>query len=82
MNVRDSEVICGLLRTMNYELTTKPQEADIIILNTCSVRQHAENRVWNAIDKYSVTSRLSGWSDAWRRIIRNRFLKNLKKWIL
>ena len=53
MNVRDSEVICGLLRTKNYALTTNPQEADVVILNTCSVRQHAENRVWNAIDKYS-----------------------------
>ncbi|OGX15761.1 MAG: tRNA (N6-isopentenyl adenosine(37)-C2)-methylthiotransferase MiaB [Omnitrophica WOR_2 bacterium RBG_13_41_10] len=53
MNVRDSEVICGLLRTKNYALTTNPDEADVVILNTCSVRQHAENRVWNAIDKYS-----------------------------
>jgi len=52
MNVRDSEVIVGLLRAMNYELTTKPDEADIIIFNTCSVRQHAEDRVWSGIGKF------------------------------
>jgi len=52
MNVRDSEVICGLLITMNYELTTDPDEADIIIFNTCSVRQHAEDKVWSEIGKF------------------------------
>jgi len=53
MNVRDSEVICGLLRTKNYELTTKPDDADIIIFNTCSVRQHAEDKVWSEIGRFS-----------------------------
>jgi len=52
MNVRDSEVICGLLRTKNYALTTNPDEADIIIFNTCSVRQHAEDKVWSEVCKY------------------------------
>jgi tRNA-2-methylthio-N6-dimethylallyladenosine synthase len=54
MNVRDSEVICGLLITKNYELTTNPDEADIIIFNTCSVRQHAEDKVWSEIGKYKT----------------------------
>jgi len=52
MNVRDSEVICGLLRAANYKLTYDPTEADVIILNTCSVRQHAEEKVWSEIGKY------------------------------
>ncbi len=52
MNVRDSEVICGLLRTMNYELTTNPDNADVVIFNTCSVRQHAEDKVWSEIGRY------------------------------
>ncbi|MFH0827160.1 MAG: tRNA (N6-isopentenyl adenosine(37)-C2)-methylthiotransferase MiaB [Candidatus Omnitrophota bacterium] len=51
MNVRDSEVICGLLQTMNYELTTNPDGADILIFNTCSVRQHAEDKVWSEIGR-------------------------------
>jgi tRNA-2-methylthio-N6-dimethylallyladenosine synthase len=57
MNVRDSEVIVGLLRAMNYELTTKPDEADIIIFNTCSVRQHAEDRVWSGVGQLKKKGR-------------------------
>ena len=53
MNVRDSEVICGLLRTMNYELLTNPEDADVIIFNTCSVRQHAEDKVWSEIGRFA-----------------------------
>lgn len=52
MNVRDSEVICGLLRAKGYELKTEPEESDIIIFNTCSVRQHAEDKVWSEIGRF------------------------------
>ncbi|MBU4346568.1 MAG: MiaB/RimO family radical SAM methylthiotransferase, partial [Candidatus Omnitrophica bacterium] len=52
MNVRDSEVICGLLKTENWQLTTNPHEADVIIFNTCSVRQHAEDKVWSEIGRF------------------------------
>jgi tRNA-2-methylthio-N6-dimethylallyladenosine synthase len=38
---------------MNYELTTNPEEADIVIFNTCSVRQHAEEKVWSEIGRFS-----------------------------
>jgi len=51
MNVRDSEVICGLLRETNYQLTTNLDKADIVILNTCSVRQHAEDKVWSQLGR-------------------------------
>ncbi|MCM8798421.1 MAG: tRNA (N6-isopentenyl adenosine(37)-C2)-methylthiotransferase MiaB, partial [Candidatus Omnitrophica bacterium] len=51
MNVRDSEVICGLLRNMNYELTTNPAEADVVVFNTCSVRKHAEDKVYSALGR-------------------------------
>ena len=60
MNFRDSEVICGLLRTMNYELSTKPEEVDIIIFNTCSVRQHAEEKVWSQIGRFNKGQSPSG----------------------
>jgi tRNA-2-methylthio-N6-dimethylallyladenosine synthase len=62
MNVRDSEVICGLLRTMNYELATNPDNADIIIFNTCSVRQHAEDKVWSEIGRIAKR-RIPGYPD-------------------
>lgn len=53
MNARDSEVICGLLRAKSYELTTNQNEADIVLFNTCSVRQHAEDKVWSAIGQFT-----------------------------
>jgi len=51
MNVRDSEVISGLLRAKSYELIAKPEEADVVIFNTCSVRQHAEDKVWSEVGR-------------------------------
>jgi len=51
MNVRDSEVIAGLLVNNGYRLTNNEEEADIIIFNTCSVRQHAEDKVWSEIGR-------------------------------
>ncbi len=52
MNVRDSEVICGLLKNAGYEIIDEPEKADIILFNTCSVRQHAEDKVWSEIGRY------------------------------
>lgn len=51
MNVRDSEVICGLLENEGYKIADKPDNADIVLLNTCSVRQHAEDKVWSEIGR-------------------------------
>jgi tRNA-2-methylthio-N6-dimethylallyladenosine synthase len=56
MNVRDSEVIAGLLTTTDYRLTTNAEEADIVIFNTCSVRQHAEDKVWSEIGRLAKLS--------------------------
>lgn len=52
MNVADSEYIVSmLLATGNFEITEKIDTADIIIVNTCSVRQHAEDRAESFIGK-------------------------------
>ena len=39
MNVLDSELVVGSLRRHGYELTHEPEQADVILFNTCSVRQ-------------------------------------------
>ncbi|MDP2044031.1 MAG: tRNA (N6-isopentenyl adenosine(37)-C2)-methylthiotransferase MiaB [Candidatus Omnitrophota bacterium] len=52
MNVRDSEVICGLLKNAGFKICASEDEAEVIIFNTCSVRQHAEDRVWSLIGSY------------------------------
>ena len=52
MNERDSEVVKGLLIQEGYRLTEDGKEADIILFNTCSVRQHAEDKVWSGIGRF------------------------------
>ena len=45
-NVADSEHIMGMLREMGFAFTEDPHQADVVILNTCAVREHAEQRVY------------------------------------
>ncbi len=52
MNVVDSEVIFSIMRKEGYERTTVMEEADIILANTCSVRDNAEQRIWGRIEVF------------------------------
>jgi tRNA-2-methylthio-N6-dimethylallyladenosine synthase len=47
MNKLDSSLVVSALCEQGFSLTDKPGEADVIIINTCSVREHAENRVFS-----------------------------------
>jgi tRNA-2-methylthio-N6-dimethylallyladenosine synthase len=51
MNERDSEIIAGMLAEKGYEIVPEMDGADIVLFNTCSVRQHAEDRVIGNIQK-------------------------------
>ena len=51
MNERDSEVISGLLIREGYELVHDDMKVDIVIFNTCAVREHAEEKVWSGIGR-------------------------------
>ena len=44
LNENDSEKLCGMLEKMGYERTEKQQETDIALLNTCCVRESAEDK--------------------------------------
>ena len=50
MNVADSELVASILTKTNFKIAENIDEADIIIFNTCSVRQHAEDRVIGRIN--------------------------------
>lgn len=65
MNVADSEVVAAIMQMTDAEMTEDIQEADIIILNTCSIRENAEQKVQHRLQE------LRGG--------RNR--KNINKWI-
>src|SRR6516162_5821537 len=51
MNLLDSELVVAKLRQEGYELTDNIQQADAILYNTCSVRQHAEDKVYSALGR-------------------------------
>ncbi|MGN1013807.1 MAG: tRNA (N6-isopentenyl adenosine(37)-C2)-methylthiotransferase MiaB [Butyricicoccus sp.] len=52
-NEADTERIAGMLREMGYQPTEQPEQADIIVVNTCAVREHAEKRVLGIIGRYT-----------------------------
>src|SRR5204863_2658076 len=49
MNVLDSELVLGQLRAQGYETVEDRDHADVILYNTCSVREHAEQKVWSRL---------------------------------
>src|SRR5271169_3300156 len=51
MNVLDSELVVGSLRREGYILTQAVEDADVILFNTCSVRQHAEDKIYSALGR-------------------------------
>lgn len=52
MNVVDSEIIFSIMAKAGYERTEAMDEADIILANTCSVRDNAEQRIWGRIELF------------------------------
>ena len=61
MNVADSEVVASVMQMAGYELCDSVDEADAVFLNTCSVRENAENKIYHrleALNKIRKTSNL------------------------
>jgi tRNA-2-methylthio-N6-dimethylallyladenosine synthase len=54
MNVNDSEVVLSILQDEGYSLTENIEEADLILANTCSIRDNAEQRIWGRIDQFRI----------------------------
>jgi tRNA-2-methylthio-N6-dimethylallyladenosine synthase len=51
MNVLDSELVVGALRKQGYQLTDEPTAADLVLFNTCSVREHAEEKIYSSLGR-------------------------------
>src|SRR4030065_1192288 len=51
MNEHDTEKIAGVLSGMGYSLTDSPDKADMVILNTCSVREKAESKCYSDLGR-------------------------------
>jgi len=51
-NEADSEKIAGLCEAMGYEITYAPEDADLIMVNTCAIREHAEQKALSIVGQY------------------------------
>ena len=51
-NEADSEKLAGMSESMGYALTDKPEDADLILVNTCAIREHAEKKALSIIGQY------------------------------
>lgn len=49
MNVADSELVMGILQKKGYDLTDNINKADVILMNTCSIRENAEQRIYGRL---------------------------------
>lgn len=57
MNVADSEVIASVMKMAGYEPCASIDEADAVLLNTCSVRENAENKIYNRLEALHAMQR-------------------------
>ena len=60
MNFHDSERMAGLLDQAGYEPATEDIDADVIVINTCSVREHAEEKLYTRLGELRVMHQETG----------------------
>jgi tRNA-2-methylthio-N6-dimethylallyladenosine synthase len=61
MNLADSERMAGVLESVGYECSEDPAKADVLIYNTCSIREKAEVKVYSALGKQVCGVKGEGW---------------------
>ena len=75
MNERDSDAVAAMLRARGYRIVDKEEICDILLLNTCSVRDSAEQKAIGkaanvvARESDAIPTSCSGSSAAWRRTV-------------
>lgn len=52
MNVADTEIVMGILKNFGYQITKDANEANVVLLNTCSVRDNAEQRIYGRLGSF------------------------------
>ena len=57
MNKADSERMAGILETMGFEWSDSPDQADLVLYNTCSIRDNAEQKVYSYLGKQAIRKR-------------------------
>ena len=54
MNLADTEIVLGILQNNGYGLTRHAEEADVILVNTCSIRENAEQRIYGRLGNFKT----------------------------
>lgn len=57
MNISDGELMEGILETGGYEIVDAPEDADVVLVNTCAIREHAEKRVLGRVSQLNGLKR-------------------------
>lgn len=60
MNFNDTELVAGILAKENYEVVKDINDADLVFINTCSIREHAEHRVFTRLSQFRTLKREKG----------------------
>src|SRR5215217_7771803 len=59
MNFADSEVVASILANQGYNTTQNLEEADLVLVNTCSIRDKAEQTIRKRLEKYNAVKRIN-----------------------
>lgn len=59
MNLNDSEIVASILSEQGYNTTPSLQEADLVLVNTCSIREKAEQTVRKRLEKYNAVKKIN-----------------------
>jgi tRNA A37 methylthiotransferase MiaB len=57
MNTSDTEIVQSVLETAGFGRTDTMTDADVIFVNTCAIRENAEDKVWQRLDNFRVLKR-------------------------
>ena len=65
MNVADTEVVQAVLRGAGYTHAESASDADVVLLNTCAIRENAESKIWQRLRMIRADKRRA--ADGWRK---------------
>jgi tRNA-2-methylthio-N6-dimethylallyladenosine synthase len=59
MNLNDSEIVASIMAEQGFNTTTRLEEADLVLVNTCSIREKAEQTIRKRLEKYNAVKRIN-----------------------
>ena len=59
MNVSDTEIVLSIMQKGGFEVVKQPEDADVVLLNTCAIRDNAEQKVWKRLEMINALNKES-----------------------